>query len=411
MKKILALASIIGFSGVSFAGSPALSGYAPLRMPDMSALKQIEVPAPSLQNLPSRWWSVDFFGSAHKAIMKAALNLVNDSEMPDIARTKDLLLPGANDETGHPDKTANGGPVKEIWLGNTPFSKGGVLSNYEHFKFPEAYSRLGTLCHLTQDQAVPAHAANILHSVSESFEGYSSDGNKVKIETSRYNEGLEPYAYYQDLQDETRSRLASWKNPATGLPYWLPAADAPRMGQDATYGSRGQYGGGRDAYAWQNNNSTDGGNSGGNQITASPEIRARQLAIAGATTVAVLKSASKHLPPLVSDLTVTLNGRTALVSFTALDNRSRGLEYSIAVYKDGARQGTPLMGMSALNNPAAPALMLTAGIAATINLSYLPAGDYTLDVRLTDTDGNVTPDEVNTDDIPQNDTKARLTLN
>ena len=260
---------------------------------------------------------------------------------------------------------------------------------------------------------MPAHAANILHGVSESFEGYSSDSNKVKIETSRYNEGLLPYDYYQNLQDDTRSHLASWKNPATGIPYWLPAPDAPRMGQDATYGPRGQYGGGRDAYSWQNNNSMDGGSasSGGNQVTASPEIRARQLTIAGATTVAVLKSASRHLPPLVSNLSVAVNGRTAAVRFTALDNNSRGLGYSISITRGGERQGAPLTGIAALKDPVAPELIPASDVAVTLNLSYLPAGDYTLNVRLTDKDGNTTPDEVNSDDIPQNDTRARLTLN
>ena len=124
MKKILALASILGFSGLSFAGGLAVSMEAnPLLMPDLSAIKQIEVPAPALSQAPSRWWSVNFFGSAHKAIMAAALDLANAGEMPDMARAKDILLPGANDETGHPDKTANGGPVKEIWLGNTPLAK------------------------------------------------------------------------------------------------------------------------------------------------------------------------------------------------------------------------------------------------------------------------------------------------
>lgn len=412
MRKIIALASVLGFSGISFAGSPGANmGSSPLIMPALSTLEQLEVPAPSLPDLPSKWWSVDLFGSAHKAIMKAALSLVNTLEMPDISRTKELLLPGSNDETGHPDKTANGGPVKEIWFGNTPFSKGGVLWNYEHFKFSEAYARLGTLCHLTQDQAVPAHAANILHGVSESFEGYYSDGNKVRTDFSRYSEKMQPYDYYQNLQDDTRSHLASWKNPATGIPYWLPAPDAPRMGQDATYGPKGQYGGGRDTYAWLNNNSMEGGSSDGNQITASPEIRARQLAIASAATAAVLKAASENLPPLVSGLKAAVNGRSAAVNFTAIDNRSRSLEYSITVYRDGVRQGNPFMGMAALKDPAAPEVMLASAVGVTLNLSYLPGGDYTLDVRLTDTDGNTTPDEVNSDDIPQNDTQARVTLN
>ncbi len=413
MNKIFASALVISLSGVSFAAPAALQGYGALRMPRAQDIRQIQVPvpSPSQQQNDSRWWSVDFFGSAHKAIMTAALKFVDGGECPDISRAQGILLPGANDESGHLDKTADGGPIKDIWFGNTPFSKGGVMSNYEHFKFNEAYARLGTVCHLTQDQAVPTHAANIKHGTGDSFEGYASDGNKVKIAASRDAGGMEPYAYYQDLQDDTRSHLPGWKNPATGKPYWEADAGAPPLGQDATFGPWGHYGGGSDTYSTRiQDNGTEGGGNNNQQVTASPEIRVRQLAIAGAYTVAVLRSASKRLPPLVENLSVVVEGRTASVRFTALDNRSRSLKYDLVVSRDGVQQGAAQSAEAELKTPASPDLMLSSAVSASLNLASLPAGSYTLEARLTDGDGNTTPAEVNSDDISQNDTRAAFTL-
>ncbi len=358
----------------------------------------------------TRWWSVDFVGSAHKAIMNAALGFINRAELTDMARAQSLLVPGSNDETGHPDPSANGGPIKEIWLGNTPFSKGGVLWNYEHFKFNEAYSRLGALCHLTQDQSVPAHAANIKHGTAESFEGYyTPDCNKVKIAAARDEGDMEPYAYYQDLQDDTRRHLAGWLNPANKVPYWTPASDAPPLGQDATYGPRGSYGGGRDVYSTRDQSNTEGGNN--QTVTASPEIRFRQLAMAGAATVGVLNSASKRLPPLVADLSAVSANRSVAVKFTVLDNRSRRATYALSLFRNGALQGVPYAGIADLKEPVSPELMLRGEVNAALNVAALPAGNYVLDVRVIDSDGNTTPDEVNTDDIPGNDTKVTIVIN
>ena len=126
------------------------------------------VPAPANKAIASgnKWWSVMFFGSGHRASAKAALKHINKTLFPDIAAAKDILIDKSSDESGHLSPELNGGPVREIWFGNTPFSQGGVLANYTQFKFQEAYERLGTICHLTQDQATPTHAANIKHSWS-----------------------------------------------------------------------------------------------------------------------------------------------------------------------------------------------------------------------------------------------------
>ncbi|MEI7529107.1 MAG: hypothetical protein WCK76_09190 [Elusimicrobiota bacterium] len=383
------------------------------------------VPAAAAPVFGTKWWSVSFFGSAHKASAKAALKFINPGIFPDIKIAADVLKEGSNDESGHLSSEKNGGPVQELWFGRTPFSKGGVLWNYEHFKFTEAYERLGTICHLTQDQAVPVHVANIKHGISDSFEGYY--GNDVRISARRDREDLEPWAYYQVLQDETRSKLPGWTDPETGLPYWVTAPDAPPFGSDVTYGPWGHYGGRKnhDLYAVpppQDN--SDSGNNNNAWITAHPEIREQQLAVSGAVTVSVLESASKRLPPLVQSLSVsTISVRSLLggdrlgrqIKFNIYENRSPDVTYAVNVYKDGAYLGTAVTGAASLFPPKDGALLFSGAITAywwdgMLDFKPLPAGDYELYVRVLDADGNTTPDEVNTDDLPDNDIRAAVTI-
>jgi len=349
----------------------------------------------------TRWWSVNFFGSAHRAIGKAALAYVDKNAYSDIGAAKSDLLDGFNDESGHPDSTMNGGRVEDLWYGLKPETKGGVLRNYRGFDFHKAYERLGTVGHLTQDQAVPTHAANIKHSFNDSFEGFYD--NIEKISGLRYDPALPPYAYYQKVQDETRSKLAGWKDNG-GRQYWVPSADAPRMGEDATFGPRGHYGGdhNRDVFAVPPQNNNDDSQS--NAWTSDhPEIRLQQLAAAGEATVELLQSASRTLPPLVDNLTSSSfsvergSANKALIRFTAYDNRSDWVTYNIAVYKDGVKVGDGPTGQVALGaRDHETGIMKTGdGIAlwdGTVNGVTLEPGAYTLDVRLTDTDGNVTPD-------------------
>jgi len=412
MRKLLTLVSAFGLSGTCFAADPAALVSSPLKMPSAEAIRQIAVPAPAAPAGNDRWWSVNFVGSAHKAQMTASLKFMG-GETPDMDRAGTILLTGTNDESAHlPDaKLNNGGKPEELWYGKEPRSLGGVLSNYEHFKFNEAYARLGTICHLTQDQAVPTHAANIKHGTNDSFEGYAADGNKVKIPSARDSGEMEPYAYYQDLQDDTRRHLAGWVNPRTGAPYWVPAKDAPPLGTDATFGSWGSYGPNGDVYSVrEQSNIGDGGSNNNQQTTESPEIRLRQLTMAGAATVGVLRSASKRLPPLVQNLSVTQSGNNASLKFTVLDNRSRKVTYGVSVYLGNALVQAPGSAEASLNDPASPDLMLKGEVTASVDLSGLPPGTYTLDARVTDADGNTTPDEVNSDDIGENDTKAAVTV-
>jgi hypothetical protein len=150
----------------------------------------------------------------------------------------------------------------------------------------------------------------------------------------------------------------------------------------------------------------------------------QQLAASGAATVSVLESASRRLPPLVQSLAVSTisvfsggaENSGFQIKFNIYENRSPNVTYKINVYRDGAFIGTVVTGGAALYPPQDGGIMFSGAITAywwhgVINFKTLPAGSYDLDVRVTDADGNTTPDEVNTDDIPDNNTRAAVVLN
>lgn len=389
-------------------------------------LKAQSVPEPTLAQAVShqggtKWWSVNFFGSAHRAIIKASLKLIDGKLYPDMDAAKDDLKEGANDETGHPDNTMNGGDTKALWEGTKPETKGGVLQNYQLFKFHEAYERLGAIIHLTQDQSVPTHVANIKHGISDSFEGFYD--NTVKITSQRFPDDLEPWVYYQALQDETRAKLPGWTDPATGLPYWVAAPDAPPMGQDITFGPRGHYGGkrNRDVYAVppaNDNNRSDGYND-NTWTSAHPEIRLQQLTAAGEASVRVMQSASKRLPPLIKDLaatSLTVDEKSgALVRFTAFDNRSASLKFMATVYRGEEKLGVVATGEFPLNAKDETGIMRVGNgnfvWSGSAGGERLPAGVYTIEVRLKDTDGNISPETLSADPAYPGRTRVEFTLN
>lgn len=218
------------------------------------------------------------------------------------------LFGGMGSESGHTSIVANGGAPKAYWEK--------ALKKYMDFKFADAYRDIGIMCHLTQDQAVPAHAANINHVVTrgDNFERVTGKNISMlaqaagKIDSFSIPE-MKPYEYYQALQDDTRGRLAGWTDPRTGFPYWSPSPDAPPLGRDVNIGPWGHYPNGKDTY----------------DKAVSPEILARQLSMAAVYTRETLKSAAKLLPPVISrpDFLKRASGPGAAVgvSFKVYDNR------------------------------------------------------------------------------------------
>lgn len=120
----------------------------------------------------TKWHSL--FGSTHKKLAKEAIKRIDKNQYPDIDKASSILKDGAVSESGHPNfRKDNGGFPKALWETGFKKNSGGVLVNYKTLNTEAAYHSLGVICHLTQDQAVPAHAANIEHFTSEGLEAWA----------------------------------------------------------------------------------------------------------------------------------------------------------------------------------------------------------------------------------------------
>jgi len=305
-----------------------------------------------LHNLPpsvsERWWSNSFFGSVHKKIAEKAFELINGNEYPDLLYFKKNLIKGCLDEDGHPNIEHNGGDVYSIWFSskviyeentNNDYLKVGkdevsirriisVLNHYNKMDFETSYENIGVIAHLTQDQAVPVHAANIKHMYFDQFERFYEDD--YNIDLSGFNEknipdNLKPWEYYQWVQDDTRKRLAQWIDPETKIPYWVASKDAPPLGQDSTYGPYGSYGGGKDHFGKAVCETDYNAQENCKMVPKSPEIRKRQIAAAVFATAKLFKSASKELPPLIKEIEKNSDN----LSFKILENRCSKVSYKI----------------------------------------------------------------------------------
>ena len=381
------------------------------------------------------WGSLGILGaSTHTKIAAKALTLVDKSRYPDMDYHGRQIKNGSTSEAGHEKIHNGGGRLKDWWDGGDGRGtlKGGVLPNYTKLLIDDAYLNLGRMCHLTQDQAVPAHAAHIPHSIVlhlppdgvEKYTGKHTDFGAIpQVAADRA-----PYEYYQVLQDETRSHLDEWISPVTGLPFWDQAPGAARI-QDATLGPAGTYGGNGDTFL----QSADQNLKSGRSLSAQ-EIAARQLGMAAGYTAAVVESASRLLPPLVKDLAVYPNvvtpGHKVEIAFTALENRTRHVRYSVTLTPKGGEAMTVLAGDIGLDKPR-PSFNTNSGDnpppppapeESLFNKRYsvkwdampggrpLAEGTYLLQVQLTDDDGNTVPVSVDSDDVRENDTVRVLSV-
>ena len=374
------------------------------------------------------WGSLGILGSStHTKIAAKALGALDMGAYPDMDLYSGQIKDGSTSEAGHENIHNGGGKLKDWWDGadGRATLKGGVLPNYTKLDVRDAYLNLGRMCHLTQDQAVPAHAAHIPHSIVlhlppdgvEKYAGKNPDfGPLPQVAGDK-----QPYEYYQILQDETKSHLAEWVSPVTGKPFWTTAPGGARYA-DATLGPAGVYGGGGDTFGQAAE--TDARLPG---VMSAREIAARQLGMAAGYTVALLESASRRLPPLVAGLSVYPNvaapGAKVQIAFTALENRTRHLKYSVTLTPRGGAPRTILAGELGLDRPRPAATVGGDGQQAApqpeellfnkrVNLNWdakpegrpLAEGVYTVQVQLTDDDGNTVPASVNSDDSRENDT-------
>ena len=269
------------------------------------------------------WNSLWYY--THEALADDAIHVFTQAEYPDLYKFEEKLRDGSESESPHPGNIYNGGNAEDWW-------KEKALMSYKAFKFSGAYAQIGEVAHLTQDQAVPAHAANIKHGPYalhlDNFEG-DADNNYVKNPTNGYSYSL-PFQYYQPLQNDTRAKLSTWKKSSTEQ-YWKPATNAPldATGGDQTNAPWGSYGGAENNDVYDVKNDTQG-------------IIASQVYMAARYTAGVFAAASKNLPPLVKDLQITSSSNcnnvptigkqtSAQISFKILENRKKTVKIFITV--------------------------------------------------------------------------------
>jgi hypothetical protein len=246
-------------------------------------------------------WDSFALQNTHKHITQAALAKLDQKQYPDIFANQAEILSGSSDETAHcdPQNRSDGGHPKDLWFGTTSCSDGGVVPNFKAGNLAKAYHNLGRLIHITQDMAVPAHAANIPHGLHLPFD---QDGLEMVTD---YNHAvsftpqadMEPYLYYQSVQDDTRRHLPLWKHPQKGCQLWLPSPKAPPLGQDAAAGQLGtghdgSYGCGGDSYVTY---VSDDDSSQQHPVAVLPAVGERQLSQAASYTAGLLMAASKRL--------------------------------------------------------------------------------------------------------------------
>mgnify|MGYP001573979813 CR=1 FL=1 len=113
------------------------------------------------------WWSIDD-PSTHGRISTWAISLLDSTEFPDIHRFSGTIIGATsgktNDDIAHGKEDRgdagkfNGGDFGKWWKFATDGYKVASFTGDKN-----AYFRIGSMAHLVQDQAVPAHAANIFH--------------------------------------------------------------------------------------------------------------------------------------------------------------------------------------------------------------------------------------------------------
>lgn len=277
------------------------------------------------------------------------------------------LFGGMGSEAGHPSMVANGGDPRVFW--------DSALKKYMELKFAEAYRDIGLVCHLTQDQAVPVHVANINHVVTggDSFERVvgknlamlaQAAGNVDSVSVPE----MKPYEYYQVLQDDTRAHLAGWTDPRTGLPYWPLSPSAPPMGQDVNKGPWSHYSNGRDTY----------------DKAVSPEIFTRQISMAAVYTRAVLKSAAKLLPPVIGRIDSRKGASSVGVSLKVYDNRRGKITFTVE---------RPLYGQveqAVVDIESDGSTIPSGSLNVTFNTPSPKEGNDVVVVTARDADGNIT---------------------
>jgi len=293
-------------------------------------------------------WHTQWGQDTHYHISTASVqNLAQDhlGGYPDLEKFKMQISNGANEES-HTiiwDRTAcdnsrNGGFPKAWWDDgkDEDTKQDNAVFYYNALNQPMAYRYIGRMAHLIQDQAVPAHAANIRHGYGELWQRKLDDmelSAGIHYSYRHITTSLKslPYSFYQSLQTNTIGQLKYWIDPKSGRQYWYPNINAPAG--DATFGPFGFYGGdlAKDIYDYS--------------VQPAPAIMFRQIDKTSEYTQGALMSASELLPPVVygleipgtpEELPVISVKYLTPVRFTVTENRHPDVKVDVYVEGLGA---------------------------------------------------------------------------
>lgn len=117
-----------------------------------------------------------------------------------------IVLALAVEFDSHGNPTLNGGSPSDIWENR-------VVRSYKDFNFTDAYYALGNIVHLTQDQAVPPHGANVSHGPTDHFESSASGIiNVIQLRGSVSGITGFPYEYYGYTLNGTWAGAENWRS-------------------------------------------------------------------------------------------------------------------------------------------------------------------------------------------------------
>ena len=329
------------------------------------------------------WWSATvLFDSTHHKLTESSINILGSS-YPDINKFNndicDWTSGTTDDSRAHNgNSTLNGGPI-ELWWYN-------AQQKYKAKDFAtgdwSAYYYVSLMMHLIEDQAVPAHASEILHG------------------TVGWMDNMEQLAYYNYNPNITGTVAAT--NPTNNYYamkyYTLEATADDYWRQYWVFGTvgvehSGNYGGppndeGRrtDVFptSWSGAGETE-------------RVLMRQLLGAAVThTAGALISVSKLLPPLIKTFTFSNQvigpNQGTNINFKVIENRTDKVYYTLEVFKDGTSQGKLRDNESVnlgLGQELPKEVDVTPGLwDGKIGGSMLADGNYTMQLSVKDDDGN-----------------------
>lgn len=406
------------------------------------------------------WWSLNINGvenTSHYRLSEEAIGIVDPLEYPDVSEAwySSLTLKlwttlPSNDNNAHGyryDTDAgkyDGGPIVRWWGASDSaqfpeYPQDGVLAQYGRLNILgnetggqySAYYYLALMAHLVEDQAVPAHAANIKHDahfgIDDPYDNYEARADFL-IPAGSYEpkpplqDMSAPYTYYESPPDgcleTTQRKNETWRYTGDSIyNNWLFWQN-----HDGYVGSPfahplGSYGfpPNRDIYPALG----DDGDEQNRIITG-------QFSQAIRYTAGFLMAASKKLPPLVEDFHLNnapIQSSGADVVFYIHENRTPFVTVTIKIVSSSVLKGYLAEESGAVWKDKRidlinGALLPWSGdtyisawrgkISDGSVASYLSNGQFTMRVEVTDGDGNevntVYPN-INSDGFSDNDTE------